>query len=121
MFWVMMYMLLFKGSEVPDLSFAPDRKVIIEAVTDEQRLPAILTICEEMASEEEAMALQMKAHYRELIDLSRDHAASDEKFKEAFERMDRLHTSSQSALIEYRFRLKAQMTRKEWKAVFKNR
>lgn len=119
MFWVMMYMILFNGSVTPELYFVPEKGAILETVSDERRLPVILAIREEMASQEEALISSMKQRYSRLAAISRDHAAGSESFDAVFESLDRERTAIQNALIQNRFRMREQMTREEWKKVFK--
>jgi len=121
MFWIMMYMLLFGGSVLPELTLVPEGNAIVETVSYEERVQAIMSIRDEMASQEEALVSFMKEQYAELIALSRDYTATNDDFRTVFEHMDRERNTIQSALIENRFRMKRQMTREEWKAVFKKK
>jgi len=121
MFWIMMYMLLFGGSVLPELTLVPEEKAIVETVSDKGRVQAIMSIRDEMAAQEEVLVSFMKEQYAELIDLSRDYTATNDSLRTVFEHMDRERNAIQSALIENRFRMKRQMTREEWKAVFKKK
>lgn len=121
MFWIMMYMLLFNGSVMPELAFTPPERTVIESVSDEQRLPAILSIHREMVSQEEELLAFMKQEYGKLVTTSGDPATKEDSFRAVFENMDRKRNAIQSALIQNRFRLKSQMSREEWKTVFKKK
>ena len=121
MFWIMMYMILFNGSVTHELYFIPEERAILETVSDEGRLPAILSIRGEMASQEEALLSSMKQNYRLLVAISKDHSADNEQFNAVFANMDQDRNKIQSTLLQNRFRMKEQMTREEWKAVFKKK
>ena len=121
MFWIMMYMILFGGSLVPELTLVPDEKAIIQTVEDKARLQTIMSIHDEMATQEDALISFVKEQYAELIILSRDHSVDYDRFRAIFEHMDRERNTYQQSLIDKRFRLKDLMTREEWEAVFKKK
>ena len=119
MFWIMMYMILFGGSQVPELTLIPREKAITQTITDEARLQAIMTIRDEMVTQEEALISFMQEQYAELITLTRDHEADDNRFRVILERMDQGRNTIQQSLIDKRFRLKELMNREEWQAVYR--
>jgi hypothetical protein len=114
-------MLLFGGSVLPEITLVPSEKAIVETVSDEERVKMILSIRSEMETQEEVLVSLMKERYDELIVLSGDHAATSDSLRTVFEHMDRERSTIQSALIENRFRLKKQLSREEWKAIFKKK
>lgn len=121
MFWIMMYMILFGGSFVPELTLVPYEKAIIQTVEDKARLQTIMSLHDEMATQEEALISFMKEQYAELITLSRNHSVDYDRFRDIFERMDSERDTYQQSLIDKRFRLKELMSREEWEAVFKKK
>lgn len=121
MFWIMMYMILFGNSVIPELKLVPDETAIVQTVEDKTRLQTILSIHAEMTTQEDALLSFVREQYAELITLSREHSVDYDAFETILGSMDRERNSYQQALIDKRFRLKAQMTREEWEAVFKKK
>lgn len=121
MFWIMMYMILFGGAQVPELTLIPQEKAVTLAITDETRLQAILAIRDEMTIQEASLISFMQEQYAELMALTRDHGTDDDRSKVILERMDQGRNTIQQSLIDKRFRLKELMNREEWQAVYKKK
>jgi hypothetical protein len=112
MFWAMMYLIFFSGSNAPGISFVPDEALLRQAIAEQPRLEQVLAIRDEI-----------KAAEQRLTDLSKDSYAEIDNSSLAvlFVDLDRARAEIQAKLINQRFHLKEYMTEKEWNTVFKNR
>ena len=120
MFWVMMYMLFFSGSTVPEL-LIPNEAVLKKAIKDQQRLENILAISGEVKNKENNLAELFKNRYDYLAKLSVQYEAGSNKFRNVFEELDNARVEAQSLWLDKRFQLKEQMTREEWKRAYGSR
>jgi len=121
MFWIMMYMILFGGSLIPELTLVPNETAIIQTVEDKARLQAIMAIHNEMETQETALTAFMKEQYDEVITLSKNHDVDFDRFRAVLERMDQGRNTFQQSLIDNRFRLKELLGREEWEVLYKRK
>ena len=121
MFWAMMYLLFFSGSAAPELTLLPDETTFRNAIADPQRLEQVLAIREEEKATEQLLTDMLNNRYAELTRLSPLYDADSESFAALFAELDSTRVEAQATLLDQRFRLKEQMTEKEWNKIFRNR
>jgi hypothetical protein len=121
MFWAMMYLIFFSGSNAPGISFVPDEALLRQAIAEQPRLEQVLAIRDEIKAAEQRLTDLSKDSYAELATLSQQHGTDSSSLAVLFVDLDRARAEIQAKLINQRFHLKEYMTEKEWNTVFKNR
>ena len=117
----MMYLLLFGGSLNPELSVIPDEEIFRKAIETPQRLEQALEIHKAAKFVEQEFSAATENRYAELAEIAPQYEADIEQFRAIFAELDQTRLESQKALMDFRFRLKEQMTREEWKKVYGKR
>lgn len=117
----MMYLLLFGGSAAPELSLIPKEMALRKALNDPQRLEQVLKIRDEMKATEQVLLDAIESRYASLLLLSPQHDADADQFRLVLADLEQARLDAQAALLGKRFRLKEQMTAKEWKKVYGSR
>ncbi len=120
MFWAMMYLLFFGGSAAPEL-LIPDETRFHNAIKDQQRLMKVLAIREEAKTTEQILAKMLENRYTDLANLSSQYKADINQFRVIADELDSARLDAQSILLDKRFHLREQMSRKEWKRVYGSR
>jgi len=121
MFWAMMYLLLFSGSAAHGVSFVPDETLLRKAIVEQPHLEQVMDIRDEITAAEQRLTDLYKNSYSELVSLSQQHETDSITLAAHFDELAGERAEIQEELINLRFRLKKQMTEKEWNTVFKNR
>ncbi len=121
MVWVMMFLLLFGGSAVPEFSLIPKEMALRKALNDPQRLEQVLKIRDEMKATEQVLLDAIESRYASLVLLSPQHDADADQFRVIFVDLEQARLNAQAVMLDNRFRLKEQMTAKEWKKVYGSR
>jgi hypothetical protein len=120
MFWAMMYLLFFSGS-APELTLLPDETAFRNGIADPQRLEQVLEIHREVKATEQLLTEMQNNRYTELTRLSPLYDADSKSFAALFAELDLARVKAQETLLDQRFRLKEQITEKEWRTVYRNR
>lgn len=122
MFWVMLYMLLFGSSATPELAVViPDKSDLYKIIKDPQKLAQVLAIQEKAKTTERLLTKRIENRYANLAELSLHYKRNEEQFRTVFDDLDSARLEAQSILLDERFRLREQLSRKEWEKVYVGR
>ena len=118
MFWVMMYLLLFGGSGDPIELRIPEAKAFRKAVDDPVRLELVLDLREQAEVFARERAGAQERAIQELSALNIRHEAEPEAIEAVLTRLDEARRGAREGLLDTRFALRDQLTRKEWEKIY---
>ena len=118
MFWAMMYMLLFANAANPAGALVPEAKALRKAIGDPDRQAQALVVRAEADRFEAERQQALEDALAELAVLNPRHDAALEEFESVFSELEAARRSAQAGLLDARFALREQMTKKEWKTVY---
>ena len=118
MFWMMMYLMVFRGGLATDPSLFPDSSILRKAVKEPSRQELLLDAHAGIDAARNKLREDAKKDYYALRALSRNRDATEEEWQARFDQMDRERSQADTAVLDSLFHMRASMTRKEWDRVF---
>jgi len=118
MFWMMMYLLVFRGGLATDPSLFPTDDTLRKSVKDLHRQELVLDAHDSIKAAREKLYKESDQGYAELRDLSGNREATVEEWRAVFRRMDHDRLRVDTDILDALFQMRASMTREEWERVF---
>jgi hypothetical protein len=89
-----------------------------KGVEDETKRERVLELVEAMGNRLDAYEEGIRANRGALFVVDSRHSATADDYRKVFRKLDKVWDDTESALADLRFRLKKELTREQWDAMF---